>query len=100
KLTFTSCSPKKERLLHITQYQKELHHMGKARLSYLLERYSTNTCTREEMEELFRLSGQEDAGELLRALHGQWEQTREMNGVEGIPSETTDCDGLFRAMME
>lgn len=74
--------------------------MGKARLSYLLERYSTNTCTREEMEELFRLSGQEDAGELLRALHGQWEQSREMNGVEGIPSETTDWDGLFRAMME
>lgn len=64
------------------------------RLHLLLERYRTNTCTREEMEELFRLVREEDGHALFASLHGQWEDAK------AAPAADRDWNVLFQGMMQ
>jgi ferric-dicitrate binding protein FerR (iron transport regulator) len=66
-----------------------------ARLNYLMERYRTNTCTREEMEELFELTLQGDGSGLLDDLQEYWRETENMK-----PGESPDWADLFEAMMD
>jgi len=65
------------------------------RLNYLMERYRTNTCTRDEMEELFSLMRQGDGSGLLRDLQEQWDASARMQ-----PVESPDWEVLFEAMMD
>ena len=69
--------------------------MENKRLSYLLEQYRANLCTREELEELFLLVRDGDEGQLTAGLQEQWERAR----VEGAAA-ATDWDVLFRQMMD
>lgn len=75
--------------------------MKNDRLGYLLERYRVNSCTREELEELFQLAGRGDEHVLLPALHAQWEQCKK-DALEApmAPVPGTDWDALFRSMMD
>lgn len=65
------------------------------RLEFLMERYRTNTCTREEMEELFQLMRQDGGSNLLRVLQEHWEVDARTQ-----PAESPDWDELFEAMMD
>lgn len=65
------------------------------RLNLLLERYRSNSCTREEMEELFGLVGENDEQALLAALHDHWERA-----TAAAPAEGTNWDALFQVMMQ
>ena len=64
------------------------------RLNLLLERYRSNTCTREEMEELFRLVREHDEHALFASLHEQWENAK------ASPAASTDWNVLFQGMMQ
>jgi ferric-dicitrate binding protein FerR (iron transport regulator) len=65
------------------------------RLKLLLERYRTNACTREELEELFRLVGEHDEHALLTSLHEHWERMK-----SDAPATDTDWNVLFQGMMQ
>jgi len=65
------------------------------RLDYLMERYRTNTCSRDEMEELFQLLQGEDGSGLLKNLQEQWEAA---GSIE--PVESPEWNALFAEMME
>jgi len=60
-----------------------------------MERYRTNTCSREEMDELFLLLKNEDGSGLLRNLQEQWEAA---GSIE--PTDSPEWDSLFTGMME
>lgn len=65
-----------------------------ARLDYLMERYRTNTCTRDEMEELFQLMRQGEGSGLLHVLQEHWEAA-----ARTAPVESPEWNELFEAMM-
>ena len=64
------------------------------RLNLLLERYRSNTCTREDMEELFRLVRGREELALFASLQEQWE------GAKMAPAVNTDWNVLFQEMMQ
>lgn len=66
----------------------------KERLNLLLERYRSNTCTREDMEELFRLVRGREELALFASLQEQWE------GAKLAPAANTDWNVLFQEMMQ
>lgn len=65
------------------------------RLHQLLERYRANVCTREELEELFRLVRESDEQALLTSLQEHWEWAK-----LAAPAAGTDWNALFQGMME
>lgn len=66
----------------------------KDRLAYLLEVYTNNTCSREEMEELFLLIGQGDDLSLQSLLQDHWEKSRVPD-----PSVAVNWDRLYGTMV-
>jgi transmembrane sensor len=69
--------------------------MEGGRLSYLLTRYRTNLCTREELEELFLIVRDSDESLLLPGLQEQWE-------CAGAETAVADADwsGLFEQIRD
>ncbi|HEY6900738.1 MAG TPA: FecR domain-containing protein [Puia sp.] len=70
------------------------NHSDSDRLAYLLEMYTNNTCSREEMEELFLLIGQGEEASLQPLLQSHWEKVREQDQPAG-----SDWDHLYGAML-
>lgn len=54
------------------------------RLQYLMERYRTNRCTREEVEELFGLIREGNENELFQILQQQWDEVAKRMDVPGV----------------
>ena len=65
-----------------------------ARLNHLMELFCNNTCTRAEMEELFRLMRKGDGSDLLQSLQRRWEEAR-----TGAPADAPNWDLLFQLML-
>lgn len=65
------------------------------RLEYLIRQYMTNTCTKEEMDELFAASAKKADLELLKqALKKNWDNLKEDNLPDAI-----DWEKRFKEMM-
>ncbi|MBS1665335.1 MAG: FecR domain-containing protein [Bacteroidetes bacterium] len=64
------------------------------RLQYLLEKYTNNTCSREEMEELFLLIGQEDDTSLQSVLQTHWDKASHLEQAPGV-----SWDRLYGSML-
>jgi ferric-dicitrate binding protein FerR (iron transport regulator) len=66
------------------------------RLDYLIRQYMTNTCTKEEMDELLAASAEKaDIGLLKQALKKNWDNLK-----EDISPDSVDWEKRFEEMME
>jgi len=81
-------------------------HLNNARYEYLVKRYLTNTCTREELEE-FLLLMQDDRLEkkLLSMFQAYWEESKAKepsaaSAASAEPTREADWDAIFHSMMQ
>ncbi|HVU97055.1 MAG TPA: FecR domain-containing protein [Puia sp.] len=68
---------------------------NETRVSYLLDRYRTNSCTRAELDELFEGVKKDEEIDLHHLLRRQWEEAGET-----MPVASPDWEELFGEMME
>ena len=69
------------------------NHFGDDRLGHLFHAFINNTCSREEMEELFLLIGQRQDEQLLPLLQTEWTKARDRG-----PATDVNWEQLYGAM--